>query len=59
MKFWRITISICPDSFRRDKREEETVVSGKEWAAPELTKIDVEEFTSQLFPSGDSDADNS
>jgi hypothetical protein len=59
MKFWRITISICPDSFRRDNLEEETVESGTEWAAPELTKINVEEFTSQLFPSGDSDENKS
>jgi len=58
MKFWRITVSICPDSFRRDDREEETIVSGKEWAAPEMTKIDVEEFTSQLFQLGDSNAED-
>ena len=59
MKFWRITISICPDSFRRDNLEEETVVSEKEWAAPELTKINVEEFTSQLFPLGEAEGENS
>jgi hypothetical protein len=59
MKFWRITISICPERFRMDTREPETVKNGEEWAAPELTKINVEEFTSQLFPLGDADGENS
>jgi hypothetical protein len=55
MKFWRITISISPDSFRMDQHAEDTVESAKEWAAPELTRIDVEECTSQLFPLGEED----
>ena len=60
MKFWRITISISPDSFRVDQHAEDTVESATEWAAPELTRIDVEECTTQqLFPLGEEDgADN-
>ena len=42
-----------------DTREPETVKNGEEWAAPELTKINVEEFTSQLFPLGDGDGEDS
>jgi hypothetical protein len=38
-------------------RTEETIDTKREWASPELKKIDVEEVTSYFFKLGDEDED--
>jgi hypothetical protein len=38
-------------------RTEENFDTKREWAAPELKKIDVEEVTSYFFKLGDDDGD--
>lgn len=40
-----------------ENRTEEKVETKKEWTAPELKKIDVEEVTSHIFKLGDVDND--
>jgi len=42
-----------------ENRTEEKVETKKEWTAPELKKIDVEEVTSHIFKLGDDDDNDS
>ena len=41
-----------------ENRAEEKVETKKEWTAPELKKIDVEEVTSHIFNLGDDGNDS-
>jgi hypothetical protein len=41
-----------------ENHREKTVEAKKEWTAPELKKIDVEEVTSYFFKLGDDDNDS-
>jgi hypothetical protein len=57
-QYWSISITIPGECFTVENRFEEKVEIKKEWTAPELKKIDVEEVTSYIFKLGDDDNDN-
>lgn len=57
-QYWSISITIPGECFTMENLTEEKVETKKEWTAPELKKIDVEEVTSYIFKLGDEDGDS-
>ena len=51
--YWTISMTIPGECFAMENRNEETVEPKKEWVAPELKKVDVEEITSHILRLGD------
>jgi hypothetical protein len=60
--YWSISITIPGECFimenHTEKAVETKVETKKEWTAPELKKIDVEEATSHIFNLGDDSSDS-
>jgi hypothetical protein len=57
-QYWSISITIPGECFTMENLTEEEVETKKEWIAPELKKIDVEEVTSHIFNLGDGSGDS-
>jgi hypothetical protein len=57
-QYWSISITIPGECFTVENHIEKAVETKKEWTAPELKKIDVEEVTSHIFNLGDNDGDS-
>jgi hypothetical protein len=57
-QYWSISITIPGECFTMEYLTEEKVETKKEWTAPELKKIDVEEVTSHIFNLGDDGGDS-
>jgi hypothetical protein len=57
-QYWSISITIPGECFTMENRTEEKIETKKEWTAPELKKIDVEEVTSHIFNLGDDSGDS-
>jgi hypothetical protein len=57
-QYWSISITIPGECFTMENRTEKKVETKKEWTAPELKKIDVEEVTSHIFNLGDDGNDS-
>jgi hypothetical protein len=57
-QYWSISITIPGECFTVENLTEETIETKKEWIAPELKKIDVEEVTSYIFKLGDDGGDS-
>jgi hypothetical protein len=57
-QYWSISITIPGECFTMENQTENAVETKKEWTAPELKKIDVEEATSHIFNLGDNDGDS-
>jgi hypothetical protein len=55
--YWSISITIPGECFTMENQTE-AVETKKEWTAPELKKIDVEEATSHIFNLGDDSSDS-
>jgi hypothetical protein len=57
-QYWSISITIPGECFTMENRTENAAETKKEWTAPELKKIDVEEATSHILNLGDNDGDS-
>jgi hypothetical protein len=57
-QYWSISITIPGECFTMENHTEKAVETKKEWTAPELKKIDVEEATSHIFNMGDNSGDS-
>jgi hypothetical protein len=57
-QYWSISITIPGEYFTMKNPAEEAVETKKEWTAPELKKVDVEDVTSHIFNLGE-DSDDS
>jgi hypothetical protein len=52
-QYWSISITIPGECFTMENRTEKAVETKKEWTAPELKKVDVEDVTSHILNLGD------
>jgi hypothetical protein len=57
-QYWSISITIPGECFTMENQTEKAVETKKEWTAPELKKIDVEEATSHILNLGDDSGDS-
>ena len=57
-QYWSISITIPGECFTVEKPAEKVVETKKEWTAPELKKVDVEDVTSHIFNLGDDSNDS-
>jgi hypothetical protein len=58
-QYWSISITIPGECFIMENQTEQAVETRKEWTAPELKKIDVEEITSHILNMGDDNSGDS
>jgi hypothetical protein len=57
-QYWSISITIPGECFTMENLTEEKIETKKEWTAPELKKVDVEEVTSHILNLGDDGGDS-
>ena len=57
-RYWSISITIPGESFTMENRSPKKLATKKEWIAPELKKIDVEDVTSHVLNLGDNPGDS-